>query len=76
MPKDLDVVFEELSIDRQVIRLRVYSKSFEAADRLRTELAGFAPFALARVSGEVKTDAKRGGKTFTVTISLSEGEDT
>ncbi len=76
VPKDLDVVFEELSIDRQVIRLRVYSKSFEAADRLRTELAGFAPFALARVSGEVKTDAKRGGKTFTVTISLSEGEDT
>ena len=76
VPRNLDVVFEEMSIDRQVIRMRVYSKSFEAADRLRSELATFAPFALARVSGEVKTDVKRGGKTFTVTISLSEREDT
>ena len=43
VPKDLDVGLEELAIDKQTIRLRVEAKSFEAADRLGTELAKFPP---------------------------------
>ncbi|MFP8880991.1 MAG: PilN domain-containing protein, partial [Myxococcota bacterium] len=70
VPPDLDVLFEELIIDRQIIRMRVYAKSFEAADRLGAELAKFPPFAKARI-GAIETDKKRGGKRFTVTINLA-----
>ena len=70
IPEDLDIVFEELSIDRQIIRMRVYSKSFEAADRLGAELSKFGPFAQARI-GSIETDRKRGGKRIQVTISLA-----
>jgi type IV pilus assembly protein PilM len=70
VPPDLDVVFEELSIDKQMIRMRVQAKSFEAADRLGVELAKFAPFAQARI-GAIETDKKTGTKRFDVTISLA-----
>ncbi len=70
VPQDLDVLFEELSIDRQIIRMRVYATSFEAADRLGAELAKFPPFANARI-GAIETDKKRGGKRFNVTINLA-----
>jgi len=73
VPKDLDVVFDELSIDRQIIRMRVYSKSFESADRLGAELAKFPPFAQARI-GSIESDPARGGKRFDVTISLAPPE--
>jgi general secretion pathway protein L len=69
VPPDLDVVFEELSIDRQTVRMRVLAKSFEAADRLGAELGRFAPFADARI-GSIENDAKTGAKRFNVTITL------
>jgi hypothetical protein len=70
VPSDLELVFEEVNIDRQVIRIKVYAKSFEAADRLGAELAKFGPFAQTRI-GSIETDRKRGGKRFSVTISLA-----
>jgi general secretion pathway protein L len=70
VPKDLDVGFEELAIDKQMIRLRVAAKTFEAADRLGTELAKFPPFEHAQI-GAIETDARTGGKKFNVTISLA-----
>jgi hypothetical protein len=70
IPPDLEVTFEELAIDKQIIRMRVYSKSFEAADRLGAELAKFAPFAQARI-GAIENDNKTGAKRFNVTISLA-----
>jgi general secretion pathway protein L len=71
---DLDVVFEEVSIDHQTIRIRVSSSSFEAADRLGAELAKFRLFSQARI-GAIETDRRTGGNKFNVTISLgSEGE--
>ncbi len=73
VPPELEVVFEELSIDRQTVRIRVYSKSFEAADRLGAELGKFAPFAQTRI-GAIETDKRRGGKKFNVTISLAPPE--
>ena len=74
IPTKLDVVFDELSIDRQIIRMRVYANSFESADRLGAELAKFPPFAQARI-GSIESDPKRGGKRFDVTISLALSED-
>jgi len=73
IPKDLDVVLDELSIDRQIIRMRVYATSFESADRLGAELAKFPPFAQARI-GSIESDPQRGGKRFDVTISLAPPE--
>ena len=70
VPEELDLVFEELSIDGQTIRIRVIAKSFEAADRLGAELAKFGPFAHTRI-GAIETDRLSGGKKFNVTISLA-----
>lgn len=69
VPKQLDIGLEELSIDRQTIRMRVRAKSFEAADRLGADLSSFEPFAGARI-GAIDTDQKTGGKRFSVTINL------
>jgi type IV pilus assembly protein PilM len=73
VPADLKVTLDELSIDRQTVRMRVYADSFASADRLREELAKFPPFAQARV-GAIEDDKKRGGKRFTVTIGLAPQE--
>jgi general secretion pathway protein L len=75
VPSDLDVLFEELSIDGQTIRIRVSAKSFEAADRLGSELSKFGPFAQSRI-GAIETDRKTGAKNFNVTISLGGGDET
>lgn len=75
VPQDLEVVFEELNIDRGVIRIRGYSKSFEGVDRLRTELSKFEPFSQIQVS-EIQNDEKRGGKSFSVTISMAQKGET
>jgi Tfp pilus assembly protein PilN len=60
VPKELDLVFEELSIDGQTIRIRAIAKSFEAAERLGAELAKFGPFAQTRI-GAIETDRATGG---------------
>ena len=69
VPEDLDIQLEELSIDRQTLRMRVKATSFESADRLGAELAEFPPFAEARI-GAIETDRKTGAKRFNVTLSL------
>jgi type IV pilus assembly protein PilM len=71
VPADLDVIFEELSIDRQTIRIRAYTKSFEAAERLGAELAKFEPFSKVQV-GAIETDRRSDVKKFNVTIGLEE----
>jgi general secretion pathway protein L len=72
-PKELDVVFEELSIDGQTVRIRVVSNSFEAADRLGAELAKYELFSQARI-GSIETDRRTNAKRFNVTIALGGGE--
>ena len=74
VPKDLDVGFDELSIDKQTVRVRVYAQSFEAADRLGAELSKYGPFDQARI-GSIETDPRTGGKKFDVTISLANPEE-
>jgi general secretion pathway protein L len=68
VPQDLDVVFEEVGIDPNVVRIRGYSKSFEAVERLKTELSKLEGFSQIQVS-EIQTDARRGGKSFSVTLT-------
>ncbi len=76
VPNDLEVKFEEVNIDRRVIRIKVFAKSFEAADRLTTQLAGSEPFLEAKIDGEVKASRRGDGKTFNLTIPLAvPGED-
>jgi general secretion pathway protein L len=72
VPKELEIVFEELSIDRQVVRIRGHCESFEAVDRLRAELAEYPPFAQIKLA-EVTTD-REGVKSFSATISLGAEE--
>jgi general secretion pathway protein L len=71
VPPDLDVVFEELSIDRGVVQIKGHSPSFGSVDRLRAQLAQFGPFAEISV-GDITADARRGGQNFSVRISLSD----
>jgi type IV pilus assembly protein PilM len=68
VPKDLDVVFEEVGIDPNVVRIRGYSKSFEDVERLKTELSKLDAFSQIQMS-EIQTDTRRGGKSFSVTLS-------
>lgn len=74
VPTDLDVIFEELAIDRQVIQIKGHSPSFGSVDRLRAELAKYAPFSEIAV-GDITSDARRGGQTFNVRISLASGSE-
>jgi general secretion pathway protein L len=70
VPANLAVIFEELSIDGQVVRIRGHTDSFAAVDQLKAALAGFPQFSDIRVS-EIQADATRGGNNFSVTISLA-----
>jgi general secretion pathway protein L len=72
VPKDLEVEFEELSIEGQVVQIRGHSPAFGSVDRLRAELARFEPFQSITV-GDITSDAKRGGQNFSMRISLQLG---
>jgi Tfp pilus assembly protein PilN len=74
VPEGLDVIFEELSIDRQVIQIKGHTPSFENVDRLVAELEKYAPFSEI-TPGETTKDARRGGRTFSLRISLSSGTE-
>jgi len=73
VPASLEVVIEELGIDGKVIRIRGHTKSFQTVDRLRSELAKTPLFARIQTS-ELQADDRRGGNTFSMTISLAEGD--
>ena len=68
VPAGLDVRFEELNIDRRAIRVRVFAKRFQSADRLKAELAKDPPFTNAKVDGEVRKT--KDGIKFNLSISM------
>lgn len=70
IPPDLEVVFEELAIDGQVVQIKGHTPAFGSVDRLRAELARYEPFSSISV-GDITSDARRGGQTFSMRISLS-----
>jgi general secretion pathway protein L len=73
VPESLEVVFDELSIDGKVIRIRGHTNSFQTVDRLRAEL-GKSPLFTRIQTSELQADDRRGGVTFSMTVSLAEGE--
>ena len=70
-PESLDVSIDELSIERQSVVAKGHAADFVSADQLKAELSKFDGFRRVLVT-DVKTDPRRGGKTFTVSIRLSD----
>ncbi len=73
VPPDLGVVFEELSIDRQVIQIKGHLPEYGGVDRLEKALTESALFRELTV-GDASTDTRRGGTNFSVRISLAPPE--
>jgi type IV pilus assembly protein PilM len=69
IPPDLKVKFEEVNIDRKVIRIKVAAENYEAMDRLENELKVDPPFTGADVSGQAKR-LKDGSVTFSLNIPI------
>lgn len=75
VPPDLNVRFEEVNIDRKVVRVKVTAEGYEAADRLENVLSEAPPFEAAAVSGQIKKN-KGGAVAFGISIPLeSEGDE-
>ena len=70
MPTDIEVGFDELNIDRRVIRIKVHAPNFEAVDRITNALSGESAFRDTKVAGDIQNDKRRGGVTFSLNIGL------
>jgi general secretion pathway protein L len=74
IPDDVRVQFEDININRHVVKIKVLGESYETADRLKSLLARSAPFANAEVD-KVKSTRGGTGKRFNLTLNLvSDGE--
>lgn len=73
IPADLDVEFDEVTIDPRVIRMKVSGRRFEDPDRVIAALRSEPPFEQARVTGETKKVKDR--IVFNVTVPLVSGDD-
>jgi len=74
IPPDVKVQFEDVSINRRVVKIKVVGESYQSADRLKSLLAKSLPFSNAEVD---KVKSARGGaaKRFNLTLNLAaEGE--
>jgi general secretion pathway protein L len=74
IPDDLNVRFDEININRRIVKVKVTGETYEAADRLKNLLAQAAPFTYAEVD-KVKSARRGKGKTFNLTISLGDRRD-
>ena len=70
MPSDIEVGFDELNIDRRVIRIKVHAPNFEAVDRITNALSDESAFRNTKVAGDIQNDKRRGGVTFSLNIGL------
>lgn len=74
IPNDVRVQFEDININRRVVKIKILGESYETADRLKSLLARSAPFANAQVD-KVKSTRGGTGKRFNLTLNLvSDGE--
>lgn len=73
VPKGLEVVFEELSIERDAVQIRGHTPDFKAVDQLTSELKKFPAFSDVQV-GSSDTDPRRGGVNFDVRIRVAGGK--
>ena len=72
VPRDLEVVFEEFSIERDTVQIRGHTPDFKAVDRLVSEVKKFPAFSDVVIGGTDK-DARRGGVNFDVRIRVAGG---
>ncbi len=70
VPPELGVVFEELSIDRQVVQVKGHLPEFGSVDQFEKALRENPLFREITV-GDITGDTRRGGTTFSVRISLA-----
>ncbi|MGY8805019.1 MAG: PilN domain-containing protein, partial [bacterium] len=68
IPKDVKVQFEDLNIDRRVVKIKVVGDSYQSADRLKGLLTKSPPFGNAEVA---KVKSRGEGKTFDLTLNIS-----
>ena len=74
IPDDLKVQFEEVSINRRIVKIKVLGETYEAADRLKSILDLSGSFSNAVVD-KVKTTRRGKGKRFNLTLNLdTEGQ--
>jgi len=71
IPADVDVSLRELTVRAKGIDARGHSPDFESVDRVREELSKVPHFRDVLLS-DVVNDRKRGGKSFNLSIKLSE----
>jgi type IV pilus assembly protein PilM len=71
IPAKVDISLRELTVRAKGIDARGHSPDFESVDRVREEL-GKVPHFREVVLSDVVNDRKRGGKSFNLTIKLSE----
>ena len=71
-PSDLEVKFEEVTIDARSVRIKAIGKGFSDAERLVTALRQSPALKGTRLNGEV-TD-QRGGKAFSLLIALGDDQ--
>ena len=72
IPEDLKVKFEEISINRRIVKIKVLGESYEAADRLKNILDRSDSFSNAVVD-KVKNTRRGKGKRFNLTLNLDSG---
>ncbi|MCP4007372.1 MAG: pilus assembly protein PilM [bacterium] len=70
-PEELDISIDDLRIERRNIVARGRSNDFVSADQFKAELAKFPAFKQVLIT-DVKTDTRRGGKTFVLNIRLED----
>jgi general secretion pathway protein L len=70
VPKDLEVVFEEFSIERDTVQVRGHTPDYKAVDRLVAEVKKFPAFSDVTI-GESSADARRGGINFDLRIRVA-----
>ncbi|MDP6980600.1 MAG: type II secretion system protein GspL [Myxococcota bacterium] len=74
IPPELKVKFEDINIDRRIVKIKVLGENYQAADRLKALLARVPPFVNAEVD-KVKSTRGGAGTRFNLTLNLAaEGE--
>lgn len=74
IPADVKVKFEDINIERRVVKIKVLGENYQAADRLKSLLAKAPPFTNAEVD-KVQRTRDGSGTRFNLTLNLaSEGE--
>jgi general secretion pathway protein L len=75
IPAELKIKIDEIAIDRDVIRIKVTTDSYESMDRLENELRGEPVFGQVDVSGQAKRQ-RDGSVTFSLNIPLEAADET